>query len=268
MAHHLEASVQSSKFHPFENLGDGLIQLVRIAEALINPEVEIVVIDEPEVGLDPDSQIRLGDEIFLKSFNKQIVVVTHSENLFEWEWFEKKIKLYKFFKDSDVSVLSPEVDTLNSIRSLLLDRKKPFLLDAETKKLVFKAGVLIMEGQEDVGILRNYCKFKNSNFKKIRLPFLGYGVGGKMNIITFLKLCDELKISAYAVYDAEAKTDMDIAKVLFVGNTSIKINSISTNDIRDKQNIAGLANEKGEIKAECEAEVDDLVKDVVSFFGL
>jgi len=229
----------------------------------------MVVIDEPEVGLDPDTQIRLAKELFTASFKKQIIFTTHSENLFEWEWFDQGFKIFKFTKNPLTSIHSPTESTLASITGLLKDRKKPFLLDAETKRLVFRKNALIMEGQEDVGILRSYCRFHNLDYQDIKLPFLGYGAGGKDNIAVFLRLCSELGISAYAIYDAEAKVEMIKAKEEFKENSSINIDNISTYDIRDKRSdIIGLADESGVIKEGSKTEVNGIIDKIKIFFNL
>jgi predicted ATPase len=58
--------------------GSGLRGLLPILAALTHPNIQVVLIDEPEISLEPRLQKVLRDVLVEKSEQKVIVIATHS----------------------------------------------------------------------------------------------------------------------------------------------------------------------------------------------
>jgi predicted ATP-dependent endonuclease of OLD family len=98
--------------------------------------------------------------------------------------------------------------TTNSLRKVALDWQKPASLDAVAREIFFSDGVVFVEGQEDVGLLRKFAGRNN-----IDLPELfGYGVGGAANIRLFLQMANELGVRCAAIYDGDQPEHYEAAK--------------------------------------------------------
>lgn len=151
------------------------------------------------------------------------------------------------------------------------DWQKPHLLDPVAREVFFADEVIFFEGQEDIGLLRRFAKSKGIEFSEA----FGYGAGGAGNIKHFLRMAAELGVAACAIYDGDKLADKEEASGLF---PKAFVEILPTPDIRDKMqsdgsnretNVVeklGLFDTKGNIKAEYEDFLVDLMKRIRSHF--
>ena len=72
--------------HNSDGLGEGIISLMFIADAINNSSPnEIIVIDEPELSLHPQLQLRLMDALLDTTRDTQVVISTHSPTMVSME---------------------------------------------------------------------------------------------------------------------------------------------------------------------------------------
>ena len=128
--------------------GSGLLNLISILTALYNNENEILMIDEPELGLHPQLQSYVLNEIFTAAgkFKKAVVYTTHSPNLIKLACVDDLSNIV-FFNDLDTEPkqVSRDAGELQNkaVQSLL------FRIGVEHKAALFAAKPLIVEGISD-----------------------------------------------------------------------------------------------------------------------
>jgi ABC-2 type transport system ATP-binding protein len=79
---------------PFDELSTGMKQRISLAKSLIN-DPEILFLDEPTVGLDPDISIRIRDEILSIHKEKGMTVLLTTHNMKEVEYLCGRIAFLK-----------------------------------------------------------------------------------------------------------------------------------------------------------------------------
>jgi ABC-2 type transport system ATP-binding protein len=79
---------------PFDELSTGMKQRVSLAKSLIN-DPEILFLDEPTVGLDPDISIRIRDEILSIHKERGMTVLLTTHNMKEVEYLCGRIAFLK-----------------------------------------------------------------------------------------------------------------------------------------------------------------------------
>lgn len=133
------------------------------------------------------------------------------------------------------SLTSGTLDTIVSIADT--DRKNVMLYDAVAKEIFFSRGALFVEGTEDANILRSYIEQQESP----EIEIFGYGSGGHGNIATWLRMCSELGIRGYGLYDGDSESSASCASASasFASDPLIKVQKLPTPDIRDKWDDAG-----------------------------
>ncbi len=75
---------QDNRIRPPESLSDGILRFICLSTLLLQPLEKmpsIILIDEPEIGLDPSAQEILRGMIKNASRNRTVIVATHSEEL-------------------------------------------------------------------------------------------------------------------------------------------------------------------------------------------
>lgn len=257
--------------HDTSLLGDGLISLFRISAHLVSTTDELVLyIDEPELSLSPSIQKKLAQLFAQKSVNKQIIINTHSTHMIRWEDIASGAKVYRTRKDfltgkCEARRLNSESQAFTTILGSLEDWQKPHVLDAVAKEIFFSDKVLLLEGQEDVGLLK---KFINEKGILINFDIFGYGAGGSRNIPAYLELANNLGIKAAAIFDANAP-GIEEATKLAESNSNLKIAVHKYDDIRfkkEKSSHTGLFNENGSIDTSKEAELMTIIDQLNNFF--
>jgi ABC-2 type transport system ATP-binding protein len=79
---------------PFDELSTGMKQRLSLAKSLIN-DPEILFLDEPTVGLDPDISIRIREEILSMHKERGITVLLTTHNMKEVEYLCSRIAFLK-----------------------------------------------------------------------------------------------------------------------------------------------------------------------------
>lgn len=79
---------------PFDELSTGIKQRLSLAKSLIN-NPEILFLDEPTVGLDPDISIRIREEILSIHREKKVTLLVTSHNMKEVEYLCGRIAFLK-----------------------------------------------------------------------------------------------------------------------------------------------------------------------------
>jgi ABC-2 type transport system ATP-binding protein len=79
---------------PFDELSTGMKQRISLAKSLIN-DPEILFLDEPTVGLDPDISIRIRDEILSIHKERGMTVLLTTHNMKEVEYLCNRIAFLK-----------------------------------------------------------------------------------------------------------------------------------------------------------------------------
>lgn len=197
-------------------------------------DVEILCIEEPEGFLDPISQTELLELLSEIAKTKQIFVSTHSPYMIDWGFLENGasiVKLNRVGNESKVGVFcNPEI--VRKINNP--GRPRPHLNGVETKNIFFSNKVLVVEGQDDVGLISSYLESKNISEDFV---FFGYGAGGCENISAVLEMCKSLNIpKVAALFDLDPLRRAECYEKCRTNySPEYQIEELKAEDIRDKQ---------------------------------
>jgi len=252
--------------HTADLFGEGIASLFRIVLALYDPEESFVVIDEPELSLHPQAQKRLAKYISTKARERQIVLCTHSPHFLSWGDLAAGAAIYRLRQDRyGIQVNRLSQNTIASLGKLSDDWQKPQLLDAVAKEVFFADEVLFLEGQEDVSLIGRFIEAENAP----SVQLFGYGTGGSTNIISFLSMATDLKISCGAIFDRTSKSDYERARAIF---PNVFLELLPTDDIRDKpgtaerQEVEGIFDRKGVIKPQFRETLVAILQEFRAYF--
>jgi predicted ATPase len=202
---YIEYKTGSGKAHRVNDSGEGLISAFRLVASLIEADSnkdKVLIIDEPELSLHPAAQEALSRLIAEASSNKQIVLATHSPHFINFDDLARGAKLVRLNKIGDRETTVHVIELTSAHAKNLLDHRKkwrwPFALDAVAKEIFFVNDVLFLEGQEDVGLIRNFVYGETI---PINFALYGYGVGGIGNLRHFLLLGQDLGLRMAALVD-------------------------------------------------------------------
>lgn len=262
--------------HASDLFGDGMSSLFRIMLALHDSEPgKLVIIDEPELSLQPQAQKRLSHVISKLAVDRQILVTTHSPYFVNWSDLANGAQISKLRQTvNGVRVGRLQDNTMRALKGLIDDWQKPHLLDTVSREMFFSDEILFVEGQEDVGLIRKFIK-ENEVSKDLEL--FGYGAAGHGNIRAFLRMAQDLGIPAAALLDGDdvsKRTAKDARKEF----PDAMIEVLPTADIRDKpkrgpngqetkeiQKI-GIFDREGNIKKEYKTYFCDLIQRFTTYF--
>lgn len=267
---------QTALEHRTDFLGDGLISVMRICAHLVADEKgKVLIIDEPELSLHPNSQKELAKIISEVSKDRQIIVCTHSPHFVNFSDFLNGGDIVRLNKIEDkecvVSQLSKTKNYFTKLIGLTEDWHKPQLLDYVAKEMLFYERVLLTEGQEDVALIRRYY---TENSKPHRFEIFGYGVGGYGNMGLFLELAKDLNFEKVAALFDKGTSTYESLKKLYESNR-VKFFELQTDDIRDKDgcnskceqvNKTGVYDKRGDLKNTSEAKhYETLLEEIYQF---
>ena len=281
--------------HRAQFLGSGVLSLLFICRELLNLENgsgDVLIIDEPELSLHPETQKQLAGMFSQASSKNQLIICTHSPYFADWFDFTRGAKFVRLNKtqldgSKERKCVISELDLKTKygefITNNLSEYQKPQLLDVVAKEILFANKILFVEGQEDVGVLRNWlCE----NYKNVSFSIFGYGVGGHGHMKLFLELSRDLglqKVSALYDGDEEASKSYEKDRVEFK-EEGYALFQLPTEDIRDKRFIKcckecstctkcekkkskeGCFNEDGQLKPEFEKAFRKTMQAIVEFF--
>lgn len=229
--HYIEYISNSGIRHKTELLGDGVITVIRILLQLYVAKSNPIIIDEPELSLHPSAQRKLLKVLAEYSQKRQIIISTHSPYMVNWEYLKSGAVLNRVVKEEDKNSLIFSIKDLTKYTSLISANnwQMPFAMDEVAKEIFFMDdGILFLEGQEDVGLLKNEPLLENVNI-------FGYGVRGAGNFKFAFTLAQDLgykKVSCildFGTTETAIKTELE---GLF---PTYKVLQWNKNDIRDKE---------------------------------
>ncbi len=258
-------------------LGTGVISLFKIGVSLLEDKnKKSLIIDEPELSLHPTAQKKLSQIIMEKSKNRQIILCTHSPYFIDWECLKNGGKFYRLNKhdDKECSVHELKLEHIQSINGYE-EYNRPHILDVTAKEIMFADKLLFVEGQTDVGIIKNWAKKEG---KTLAFELFGYGVNGWNNFHLFAKICKELGLSKAAfLYDKGTEKDQDSYRNNITLDDDLEQNKqkypqycfqkLPTEDIVDEKNKArGCFDKKGDLKPEYQEEFERIMEEFNKYF--
>lgn len=147
--------------------GSGLRNLYGILSALTDPLIKVLLIDEPEISLEPRVQKQLRDLFYLYSEEKYIIVSTHS-HLF----LNRKKPNFNIIVDKADDGISTEKVTEETLGDLVFD-----LLGCSVADLFFPENYVIVEGASDQVMMEKALKLidaeKAKNLKVVAANSVG-----------------------------------------------------------------------------------------------
>lgn len=221
-------------YHNSDGLGEGIVSLLFIVDALFEAKSdELIVIDEPELSLHPQLQIRLLNEILEITKNVQIVISTHSANMVSIEAAINGGEIARVFEKEDGSTIASIDETCREyFKSYTHNIYNPHILGNDARSCFFaEDGFIITEGQEDVVLMPEILKqlgFTNN------IALFGFGAGGASNISKIAHILKCLGFSYIgALFDGDKKEEYKQFNREF-SQYGYKAWIIPADDIRDK----------------------------------
>ena len=144
-------------YHNSDGLGEGIVSLLFIVDALFEAKSdELIVIDEPELSLHPQLQIRLLNEILEKTKDIQVVISTHSANMISIEAAINGGEIARVFENDKGSVIASIDNTCREyFKSYTNNIYNPHILGNDARSCFFaEDGFIITEGQ------KMYCSYQ------------------------------------------------------------------------------------------------------------
>ena len=189
--------------HNSDGLGEGILSLMFIVDALLGNNNELLVIDEPELSLHPQFISNGGtvSRVFESSDGSKICAIDERSRKF--------------------------------ISSVSHNLNNPHIMGTDARACFFaEDNLIITEGQEDVVLYPVIMRALGMDYY---LPFFGFGAGGASGIIEIAHLLQVLGFERIgAIYDGDKRADYDTFVKEFAGSR-YKAWIIPTEDIRDKE---------------------------------
>lgn len=179
--------------HDTGGTGEGLVSLLFIVGALYDAdEGDLIVIDEPELSLHPEIQVRLRDLLIRESANKQIVIATHSVHFISWDAIFNGARVVRLVSEPGTGVRASALSntTADRLRGLVRGLSQERLLGLDASMVFFQdEPVVLTEGPNDV-----WCYRRIVRDEQVRLDgsFFGWGVGGADNMERIAEVLREL----------------------------------------------------------------------------
>ncbi len=227
---YIEYVTKNGVKHKADFLGDGVISILRILTHLFNKKNRPLVIDEPELSLHPLAQKRLHKLIAECSEKRQIIISTHSPYFISWDYIKNGAVLNKVTKHDDAKSEIHSMQESNTYENLVsgANWQQPFLMDVVAKEIFFHDNFLFVEGQEDVGLLKQDDQLNYS------VNLFGYGVRGKDAFEFALQLAKDLGVKKAGVALDAGESEKAIKSKLESDFPDYKIIQWNKEDIRDK----------------------------------
>jgi len=168
------------------------VRLFFIIDALYASATEkMIVIDEPELSLNPSLQRRLFNLFNEYAADRQIVISTHSPYFVSFDALLNGARIACLHLEDDNSMVSTlSKSTVKRLAGFLNNYNNPRILGLDAREAFFlEDGVILVEGQEDVVF---YQRIADQRGTRIEGIFFGWGVGGADNMRTIAALLSEL----------------------------------------------------------------------------
>lgn len=242
-----------NSYHDSEGLGEGLISLLFLIDALYDSEAkDVILIDEPELSLHPALQGRVFGLFKEFSAQRQIIYATHSPFFVDWDSIEYGGRLLRVYKDAVESrsrIAEIKTETWTRMQGLTKNINNPHILGLDARNALFLDDrVILVEGQEDVVCYKRICKTLNI---KIQGDFFGWGVGGADNVPIIARMLTDLGYQHIAVILDNNKASLK--EQLEQEFPRMKVYVIPTENVRDRKEktskaAEGITDERGDLK--------------------
>ncbi len=207
-------------------------QIMSEIDDISSKPAKIVVIEEPEAYIDPENQLRLLKRLGELAKTKQVFISTHSPYIMDWEYLKNGASVTKINRLGSTSLFGNICNPILMEKIAKTGRRFPHLSGVESKNIFFSNKVLILEGQEDVGIVSRYLNDAGTDYD---FSFFGYGAGSSSRIQSVLELCKKLGIQkTAALFDSDPKDDDSYYLESKAQYADYQIDKIDAEDIRDK----------------------------------
>lgn len=240
---YIKYKTSSGATHRTDFLGDGVSSVFRIL-AHIQHGDKPLIIDEPELSLQPEAQKKLLRLLAKESKNRQIVISTHSPYFINLNHFKNGANYARVNKHQDEKSEINELQEYSHYESLFsgANWEQPFLFDEVAKEIFFQDNILFLEGQHDVGLLKKY--FTENNYTP-SFNIFGYGVRGYNNFEFALTFAEDLGLEKAAVMLDSGDDENSILESLRddFSDCEYLIEQWDKEDIRDKEKCDGCDND-------------------------
>lgn len=278
---YISYSTKQGVKHAVDIMGEGVSSVFRIAMHLLSDRTDQpLIIDEPELSLQPNAQKRLCHILAEKSKSRQIIVATHSPHFINVEYFRNGCKIARVNKPDDQWSEIKQLGVYSDYKALLgADNwKQPYLIDELAKDIFFNDNILFVEGVEDVGLIRKYYFEEYHELPTFNI--FGYGVRGYNNFRIACKLASDLGIRKVGVLIDSGENESNEFRYLKENyedkESNYRIFQHSKTDIRDKSvcdkcgkeeiEKEGIFDSNGAIKAENKEEFDSILNSLDAYF--
>jgi hypothetical protein len=260
----------SSSAHKSDGLGQGVISVLQIVDALYDSSTDdIIIIDEPELSLHPAAQRRLADIFAEYASDRQIILATHSPFFAPIDFLAAGATVARIHQKGSATTIGQITQTtVDDLIPLLQDRNNPHVLGLDAREVLFlEDQVILVEGQDDV---LGYRKVFEQLKKVPSASFYGWGVGGASKMGVVAKLLKDLGIRR--VCGLLDKGQEQTAKELSDGFPEFNFSVLPAEDIRTKPDrpaksgTVGLLDKNGNVRPEFHTAVEGLVSGVYDYF--
>jgi predicted ATP-dependent endonuclease of OLD family len=196
-----------------DNAGYGYYQMLLQIYNIITSKASIILIDEPELSLHPQMQIKFLEVIkdIANREKKQFLITTHSPYFIDLQFIDK---VYKFTKPEGTTSIT-QVSNKKVIERIR--KRGETVFHFRHRELFFMDKVMFVEGNDDLNILPQFlCGDRIDPF--ISREHLYQLVGIDENKIEFFSsFCKDIKINCAFVVDADFLRKGDIKNDLIEG---------------------------------------------------
>ena len=268
--YYVKIKKNNSTYHNSDGLGEGIVSLLFIVDALYDSQPgELIVIDEPELSLHPQLQLRLLKALLFYSKDRQIVISTHSPYMLSIESAINGGVIARIHDDANGSKINPiDAQCRRYFKSYLNNLNNPHTIGNDAIACFFaEDGFIITEEQEDVML---FPKIVEQVGLENNIPFFGFGAGGASNIHQIAYILKTLGFNNIgAVFDGDKKEEYEKFRKEYEP-IGYKAWIIPADDIRDKDAITkepkkGILDDKKKIKPEFTEEMKKILTEITEF---
>lgn len=254
--------------HTSEGLGDGVISLLFILNALYDSEAKtLLALDEPELSLHPQLVRRLGRVLARHASDRQIVIFTHSPLLVSWDDIAAGAEIARVYKEgADSKIAQVRRETIVEVSKAKGNWRVPHTLGQDANEALFLDDrIIVVEGPEDAALLPTVAALSGVDLQG---AIFGWGAGGKDNVPKIVAFLKDLRFSRIAaVLDNNAS---ETARRIREAYADVLVVEIPATDIRDKHEKArdmdGLLDERGKkLKEELKEPTKQVLESVADY---
>lgn len=263
--------MSNDRSHSSEGVGEGIISIFVIAGALYDSRPgDVVIIDEPELSLHPQTQRRLMRLIEKFAADRQIIIATHSPYFVSGSALDSGCVIARTWDRAGGIALfqtSSRVAESGLQKLVVHNANNPHVFGLDAREVFFLDDrVLVFEGQEDVVFWPSVHKDFQAAYN-----LYGWGAGGASNIRWVLELLRDLGFEKVAaILDSDRAADVEQLSLAF---PTYFTRAIEAPDIRTKKATAakaqklGLLNDRKEVRPEYAEATNSLLCELTNFMS-